>query len=43
MNKPCFSVVMPAAGIGKRVGSDIPKQYLTILDKTIIEYSLAPF
>jgi len=43
MSKPRFSVVMPAAGIGKRVGSEIPKQYLTILDKAIIEYSLAPF
>ncbi len=36
-------MVIPAAGIGKRVGSDIPKQYLTILNKAIIEYSLAPF
>jgi len=43
MSKPRFSVVIPAAGIGKRVGSEIPKQYLTILDKAIIEYSLAPF
>jgi len=41
--KPSFSVVVPAAGIGKRVGSDIPKQYLPILGKTIIEHSLQPF
>ena len=41
--KPSFSVVVPAAGIGKRVGSDIPKQYLKILGKTIIEHSLQPF
>ena len=43
MSELSFSVVIPAAGIGKRVGADIPKQYLTILDKTIIEHSLAPF
>lgn len=41
--KPSFSVVMPAAGIGQRVGADIPKQYLPILGKTIIEHSLQPF
>lgn len=41
--KLSFSVVVPAAGIGKRVGVDIPKQYLPILGKTIIEHSLQPF
>ncbi|MEL0630363.1 2-C-methyl-D-erythritol 4-phosphate cytidylyltransferase [Psychromonas aquatilis] len=43
MSDPCFSVVIPAAGIGKRVGADIPKQYLTVLDSTIIEHTLKPF
>lgn len=43
MSELSFSVVIPAAGIGKRVGADIPKQYLSILDKTIIEHSLIPF
>jgi len=43
MDELSFSVVIPAAGIGKRVGADIPKQYLSILDKTIIEHSLIPF
>ena len=38
-----LSAVIPAAGIGKRVGATIPKQYLPLLDKTIIEHSLAPF
>ncbi|PKF55885.1 2-C-methyl-D-erythritol 4-phosphate cytidylyltransferase [Alteromonadales bacterium alter-6D02] len=33
---------MPAAGVGKRMGSDIPKQYLQIAKKAIIEYSLEP-
>lgn len=35
--------VIAAAGIGKRVGADIPKQYLPLLDKTIIEHSIHPF
>jgi len=43
MSKQSFSVVIPAAGIGQRVGADIPKQYLPILGKTIIEYSIQPF
>lgn len=43
MSKLSFSVVIPAAGIGKRVGADVPKQYLPILGKAIIEHSLAPF
>ncbi|PKG38150.1 2-C-methyl-D-erythritol 4-phosphate cytidylyltransferase [Psychromonas sp. Urea-02u-13] len=38
-----LSAVIPAAGIGKRVGATIPKQYLPLLNKTIIEHSLAPF
>lgn len=38
-----LSAVIPAAGIGKRVGATIPKQYLSLLNKTIIEYSLTPF
>ncbi|MEI6896994.1 MAG: 2-C-methyl-D-erythritol 4-phosphate cytidylyltransferase [Psychromonas sp.] len=38
-----LSAVIPAAGIGKRVGAIIPKQYLPLLDKTIIEHSLLPF
>ena len=43
MSALSFSVVIPAAGIGKRVGADIPKQYLSILNKTIIEHSITPF
>ena len=38
-----FTAVIVAAGIGKRVGAEIPKQYLPLLDKTIIEHSLKPF
>ena len=36
-------VVMPAAGIGSRMQSDTPKQYLKIHDKTIIEYTMDCF
>lgn len=43
MIKRNLSAVIPAAGIGKRVGASIPKQYLPLLDKTIIEHSLIPF
>jgi len=38
---PIYAVV-PAAGIGKRMGSEIPKQYLKIEGQCIIEYALAP-
>jgi len=38
-----LSAVIPAAGIGQRVGATIPKQYLPLLNKTIIEHSLQPF
>ena len=43
MIKRNLSVVIPAAGIGQRVGASIPKQYLPLLGKTIIEHSLSPF
>lgn len=36
-------VLVPAAGIGKRMASDIPKQYLTINDKTVLEHTLQCF
>jgi 2-C-methyl-D-erythritol 4-phosphate cytidylyltransferase len=36
-----YSVVVPAAGIGKRMQKDCPKQYLQIAGKTIIEHTLA--
>lgn len=35
-----YSVIVPAAGIGKRMQSDCPKQYLHILGKSIIEHTL---
>jgi 2-C-methyl-D-erythritol 4-phosphate cytidylyltransferase len=36
-------VVIPAAGIGKRMQSDIPKQYLQINHKTVLEHTLNCF
>ena len=38
----CWAVI-PAAGIGERVGSKIPKQYLQVAGKTILEHSITPF
>jgi 2-C-methyl-D-erythritol 4-phosphate cytidylyltransferase len=35
-----YSVVVPAAGVGKRMKTDCPKQYLHIAGKTIIEHTL---
>jgi 2-C-methyl-D-erythritol 4-phosphate cytidylyltransferase len=33
-------MIVPAAGVGKRVGAKIPKQYLTLNDSTIVEITL---
>ena len=44
MNKrSAVSVVIPAAGIGKRMGADVPKQYLQLHGKTVLEHSIACF
>ncbi|HQQ21540.1 MAG TPA: 2-C-methyl-D-erythritol 4-phosphate cytidylyltransferase, partial [Bacteroidales bacterium] len=36
-------VVILAAGLGKRVGEDLPKQWILIHGKPIIEYTIAVF
>lgn len=36
-------VVFPAAGVGKRFGSAEPKQYTTIYDRTVMEWTLDAF
>ncbi len=36
-----YWAVVPAAGIGKRMGNQIPKQYLTLGDRLVIEHTLA--
>lgn len=35
-----FIVVVPAAGVGARMGAAIPKQYLQLQDKTVLEHTL---
>jgi len=35
-----FIAVVPAAGVGARMGANIPKQYLVLQDKTVIEHTL---
>lgn len=32
--------VVPAAGVGRRMGTDYPKQYLKLMDKTVCEHTL---
>ena len=36
-------VIVAAAGIGERFKSDIPKQYISVNGKSIIERSISPF
>lgn len=38
-----YWVVMPAAGSARRMGAAVPKQYLPLAGRTVIEWSLAPF
>jgi len=38
-----YWLVMPAAGSGRRFGGASPKQYAPLLDRTVIEWALAPF
>ncbi|MFQ1595975.1 2-C-methyl-D-erythritol 4-phosphate cytidylyltransferase [Aeromonas veronii] len=35
-----LTVIVPAAGIGSRMGADCPKQYLQLAGKTILEHTL---
>lgn len=37
---PAYWVIVPAAGVGARMGTDCPKQYLPLLNKTVIEHTL---
>lgn len=41
MQTVSFTGIVPAAGIGSRMGSDVPKQYLEVAGKTLLEHSLA--
>lgn len=36
-------VIIPAAGVGRRMGTNTPKQYLLLNEQTVIEYTLSVF
>ncbi|MGE0113474.1 MAG: 2-C-methyl-D-erythritol 4-phosphate cytidylyltransferase [Steroidobacteraceae bacterium] len=38
-----YWAVIPAAGVGKRMASDIPKQYLSLHGRSVLEWALMPF
>ncbi|WP_016957908.1 2-C-methyl-D-erythritol 4-phosphate cytidylyltransferase [Catenovulum agarivorans] len=40
---PSIAVVIPAAGVGKRMQSNIPKQYLPLCGKTVLEHTIERF
>lgn len=40
---PAYWVVVPAAGSGNRMGAALPKQYLELAGRTVIEHALARF
>jgi len=37
---PRYWAVVPAAGVGKRMGADVPKQYLEVLGKPVLQHTL---
>ena len=44
VESPPYWLVMPAAGRGRRMGeSGLPKQYLPLAGRSVIEHALAPF
>lgn len=40
MSEPAFWAIMPAAGIGKRMGTSIPKQYLELNGRMVIDHTI---
>ncbi len=38
--RPGLTAIVPAAGIGSRMGAECPKQYLQLAGKTILEHTL---
>ena len=43
MEKQQVGLIVPAAGAGKRLGKQIPKPYLTLAGKTVLEHTLEAF
>ena len=35
-----YYTIVPAAGVGRRMGTDTPKQYLSLMGKTVLEHTL---
>ncbi len=40
MTEPAFWVVIPAAGVGRRMGSSVPKQYLELDGRLVIDHTI---
>lgn len=40
ISRQAYWVIVPAAGIGSRMGATFPKQYLKLLDKTVLEHTI---
>ena len=40
-NHPAYWAIIPAAGVGLRMGAAVPKQYLLLGNKTILEHSIS--
>lgn len=40
MSEPAHWAVVPAAGIGKRMGSEVPKQYLQLDGRAVIDHTI---
>ncbi len=43
LQPPQFFAIIAAAGIGTRMAANVPKQYLKIANKTILEHAASPF
>lgn len=43
MSNPTSVLIIPAAGSGSRMGTEVPKPYLTISGKTVLEHTLNCF
>ena len=39
-NRPRIWAIVPAAGVGRRMGSDIPKQYLPLNGRPVLEHTI---
>ena len=40
MSEPAFWAVMPAAGVGRRMGGRVPKQYLELNGRAVIDHAI---